>query len=114
MAKTFTWKVERSIDPTISYRVVETQFGDGYKQTSTDGINTKDESYTFKVHALEKEARQIMAFFDEHAGWKSFLWTPPLGELGLYTCVDPKPKAEGGGLYSISGTFVKSFASLNS
>ncbi|AXF53114.1 MAG: minor tail protein [Caudoviricetes sp.] len=113
MAKTFTWRVERDVDSTIEMRVIETQFGDGYKQTLADGINTVNESYAIKVHALEPEARQIMAFFKEHAGWKSFFWTPPLGDLGLYTCIDPKPTNIGGKLYTITGTFVKSFSTKN-
>ena len=114
MVKTFTWQVERDIDPTIKYRAVEIQFGDGYKQTTADGINIKDESYAFKVHAYETEAKVIMAFFDEHQGWKSFFWTPPLGTIGLYKCTDPKPSPQGGGLYAISGTFVKSFSAPQS
>ena len=110
MAETFTWKVERAPDPTIEYRVITAQFGDGYKQTSADGINIKNEQHSIKVHAYKEEARQIMDFFDRQQGWKSFFWTPPLGELGLYTCVDPKPVDQGGGLYTITGTFVKSFS----
>lgn len=112
MAKTFTGKVEKGVDPTIEYRVIETQFGDGYRQTSADGINTKNESYAITVHAYKNEALEIMAFFDEHAGYKSFFWTPPLGKLGLYQCKDPKPVDQGGGLYVITGTFIKSFAAL--
>lgn len=110
--ETFTWKVESGVSSTIDYRVVETQFGDGYAQISSDGINTKNESYGIKVHAIKDKAKVIMAFFDRHKGTKSFFWTPPLGELGLYTCKDPKPADIGGGLYTISGTFVKVFASI--
>lgn len=109
--KTFKWRVESGVNPTIAYRVIETQFGDGYAQTSTDGINNKNESYAIKVNAFAKEAREIMDFFDEHKGSRSFFWTPPLGGLGLYTCKDPTPNDQGGGLYTISGTFVKVFAS---
>lgn len=113
MAKVFKWRVEREMSPTIDYRVVETQFGDGYKQTSADGINIKNESYAVKINAYEKEAGEIMAFFDEHQGWKSFLWKPPLGQLALYTCVDPKPNPQGGGLFVINATFVKSYSSIS-
>lgn len=113
MVEEFKWRVERDVDPTINYRVIETKFGDGYAQTSTEGINTKDEQYVIKVHGNESEVKTIMAFFDRHAGWKSFLWRPPLGNLGLYRCVNPKPKPEGGGLYSVTGTFVKGFASTS-
>jgi phage-related protein len=114
MAKTFGWKVERSVDPTNKFRVIETQFGDGYKQTSADGINTKDEQYVITVNAYKVEAQKIMDFFDEHQGWKSFFWTPPLGKLSLFTCADPKQTEQGAGLYKISGTFVKSYSAPSS
>lgn len=110
--ETFRWKVESNVNSKIEYRVVESQFGDGYAQIYSDGINTKNESYGIKVHAMKDQAKIIMAFFDRHKGAKSFFWTPPLGTIGLYTCKDPTPKDEGGSLYSISGTFVKVFASI--
>lgn len=111
MPETFTWRVESNIGTKIDYRVVETQFGDGYAQISSDGINTKNESYTITVHGKKSQALEIMAFFDRHKGSKSFFWTPPLGELNLFTCKDPTPSDKGGGLYTITGTFVKVFAS---
>jgi phage-related protein len=108
----FTWLVEREVDPTIDYRVVEAQFGDGYAQTSSDGINNKSEEYAIRVHAKEADAKLIMAFFDRHKGTKSFIWQPPLGKLSLFTCKNPTPKAQGGGLYLITGTFKKAYASM--
>lgn len=110
--KTFTYKVEREVTPDISFKVVETQFGDGYKQISSDGINNKEESYSITTNAYEVKAKEILAFFDELKGVKSFFWTPPLGKLGLYTCTDPKAVPQGGGLYVITGTFVRSYASM--
>lgn len=112
MIKTFGWKVEKGPTPSINYRTVESQFGDGYKQVSIDGINTKEESYSITVNAYKELAQVIMDFFDEHEGMKSFYWTPPLGKLGLYTCKDPAPIDKGGGLYTITGTFVKTYASM--
>ena len=110
--ETFKWRAESGVNIKIEYRTVETQFGDGYAQISTDGINTKNESYGVTVNAFEDKAREIMAFFDRHKGSKSFLWTPPLGELSLFTCKDPTPVNKGGRLYTITGTFVKAFASM--
>ena len=110
--QTFSWRVERNITPSINYRVIETQFGDGYKQVSADGINTKDEQYAIRVNARTNVAKQIIAFFDFHNGVKSFLWTNPLGNLGLYTCADATPTYMGGDLYVITGTFVKSYSSM--
>lgn len=108
----FKWRVEREVDPTIEYRVIEAQFGDGYSQTSADGINNKSEEYAVRVHAKEADAKLIMEFFDRHKGTKSFIWKPPIGKLSLFTCKNPVPKAAGGGLYVITGTFKKSYASM--
>lgn len=111
MVPVFKWNIERNVTADINYRVIETQFGDGYKQTMGDGINAKDEKYSIRVNARESVAKEIMEFFDERGGHKSFFWTPPLGKMGLYQCRDPKPAPQGGGLYTITGTFVRSYAS---
>ncbi|ANA49264.1 minor tail protein [Pseudomonas phage phiPMW] len=108
--KTFTWRVERNLTPTIDYRTTKTQFGDGYEQVSSDGINTKNESWAVRVTAkTEKEAGEIMDFFDSLGGVHSFLWKPPLGKTALYRCDNPTPTPQGGGVYVITGTFVKSY-----
>lgn len=109
--ETFKWRVERNLSPTIGYRVIETQFGDGYVQTSADGINTKDESYQIRVVLKsEAEATEVMDFFDRHAGYKTFLWKPPLGKMSLFRCSDPTPSPQGGNVFVITGTFVKSYS----
>lgn len=112
MAQYFRWPVERAPEATIKFRVITAQFGDGYKQTSSDGINTKDESYAITVNGDEKTARDIMDFFDYHNGVRSFLWKPPLGKLSLFTCDDPKPVQKSTNLYVITATFIKSFSSV--
>ena len=112
MVDVFKWPVERAPSATIEFRVTTTQFGDGYKQLSSDGIYTKNESYAVSVNATASEAKLIMAFFDKHMGVKSFLWRPPLGELALFTCADPTPSQRSTNLYVITGTFVKSFSSV--
>ncbi|WCO82123.1 minor tail protein [Pseudomonas phage vB_PpS_SYP] len=108
--ETFTWPVEREIDPTIEYKTTTVQFGDGYVQEIAEGINNKTEEYSIRVHAYGAEAKSIKDFFDRHQGYKSFYWTPPLGDLGLYRCKNAVPRPQGGGLYVFSGTFVKVYA----
>lgn len=108
----FSWKTERDMDTTIEYTVIETQFGDGYKQVTADGINNKKETYGIRVHAKSDVAKAIMQFFNDHKGVKSFIWEPPLGSLGLYRCLDPKPSPQGGDLWLITGTFVRDYASI--
>lgn len=114
MAETFKWLVERAVSPEIEYRTTTVQFGDGYVQEVANGINTKTEEYAVRINAYNKDAKDIRDFFDRHKGYKAFFWTPPLGDLGLYRCKNPVPTPQGGGLYVFTGTFVKSFAALNS
>lgn len=45
-----------------------------------------------------------MAFLDRHAGAKAFLWTTPLGELGLFTRKNPAPTPMGGGVFKLTVT----------
>jgi phage-related protein len=53
--------------------------------------------------------QQIMAFLDRHAGAKAFLWTTPLGELGLFTCKNPAPTPMGGEVFKLTATFERAF-----
>lgn len=113
MAKTFKWRVERAIAPTLDFKVITAQFGDGYTQTSSDGINNLAEQWAITTHGSTEETKQMIAFFKEHKGVKSFFWTPPLGDLGLYTCADPSYVQQSPTLYVITGTFVRSYSSLS-
>ena len=113
MVKTFKWRIERAISPTLEFRVITSQFGDGYAQTSSDGINNLAESWDITLPASLRDARDIRNFFLEHKGVKSFLWTPPLGDLGLYTCANPSYVPQSTQLYVITGTFVRSYSSLS-
>ena len=52
---------------------------------------------------------EIRKFLDKHKGAKAFLWTPPLGVLGLYKCNGYKPVHRGGQVYAITATFEQTF-----
>lgn len=69
-----------------AYRVLETQFGDGYSQALGDGINTKTDTWNVKVWGIEAYVQPIKDFLDDHKGATSFFWTPPLGVQGYYRC----------------------------
>ena len=58
------------------------QFGDGYEQEAADGIHTVTQSWPLQFVGNEVYVRPILDFVRRHAGGKSFLWTPPLGEAG--------------------------------
>jgi len=105
----FTWPTQRGDSPEITYRVRTSQFGSGYKQTAGDGPNNKEDFYPITVIGQKAMALEIMGFLDRHAGAKAFLWTTPLGELGLFTCINPVPTPIGGGIYKLTATFNRAF-----
>lgn len=107
--ETFTWPTQNGDAPEITYRVRTSQFGDGYKQEVGDGINNKVDSYPITHTSNKIQALEIMAFFDRHAGSKAFLWTTPLGQLGLFTCKNPVPTPVGGGVFKLTATFERAF-----
>lgn len=105
----FTWQIEKGAEGDISQRVRSKQFGDGYSQSVSDGINNKSQSWPFSYTGKAVTIKQIIAFLDRHAGAKAFLWTPPLGELGLYKCTGYKPAHRGGDVYALTGTLEQTF-----
>ncbi|UBM23292.1 phage tail protein [Pseudomonas sp. p1(2021b)] len=107
--ETFRWPTERGETPDIRYRVREARFGDGFRQTVGDGPNNKEDSYPITVTGRRARIHQVMDFLDRHSGSKAFLWTTPLGDLGLFTCVDPKPTPLGGDQFRVTATFQRAF-----
>lgn len=73
-----TYTVEPDADQDVVFRVQETQFGDGYKQTAKDGINTKIRKWSVSFTPLtEAEAAALMAILDAAAGWDLIVWQAP-------------------------------------
>lgn len=98
------------IDPVgqITQRSIVAQFGDGYAQRAADGINGKSENWPLEFVGSEDYIRPIRDFLDRHQGYKSFLWTPPLGEPQHFVTPEGYSlRAMGGGAYSLSVTFVQ-------
>ncbi|MBU6957201.1 phage tail protein [Pseudomonas sp. CVAP len=107
--ETFTWQIEKGAAGEIKQRVRTKQFGDGYGQTVSDGINNKMQSWPISHTGTAVRIKEIMAFLDRHQGAKAFLWTPPLGELGLYKCNGYQPIHKGGAAYTLTATFEQTF-----
>lgn len=78
--ETFTFCPRVNPTATVTQRTLVAQFGDGYAQRAADGINGRTESWPLEFVGDEAYIRPIKAFLDRHGGWKSFLWTPPLGD----------------------------------
>ena len=107
--ETFNWQIEKGAAGEISQRTRTKKFGDGYGQTVSDGINNKMQSWPYSHTGGAARIKQIITFLDRHQGAKAFLWTPPLGELGLYKCNGYKPTHKGGNVYTLTATFEQTF-----
>lgn len=107
--ETFTWCPLNQPTGNVRLRTRTAQFGDGYSQSSGDGINTKEQSWPLMFTKSEPEAQSIIDFLDRHQGYKAFFWTPPMGELGLYRVDAYTVRPLRPGLYTISATFTQTF-----
>lgn len=103
--ETFTWATEAAADGEVTFGQRSTQFGDGYRQVAGDGLNNESQSWPVSHISLKPVAEEVAAFLRRHKNGKAFLWTPPLGELGLYTCAGFKPINVGGATWRIMATF---------
>lgn len=105
----FIWSHQIGAQGDVQHRNLVAQFGDGYAQRAADGINTKQEKWPLSFVGTLPKIEAIKAFLNEHAGYKTFLWTPPLGSEGAYVAPQGyQQNRVGGGVYSITVTFVES------
>ncbi|MGE9760920.1 phage tail protein [Pseudomonas sp. PDM20] len=107
--ETFKWPIEAGGEGEVTFRLRSAQFGDGYRQTLGDGLNNRSQQWPVILVVNKDAAQQVLAFFDRHAGSRAFLWTPPLGSPGLYSCNAYKPTNIGGTVYRIAATFEQVF-----
>ncbi len=95
---------------TVEFNVKELRFGEGYVGSFGEGINNKRNVWPLTFHGTEEEIMPIKEFFDDHKGYISFYWTPPLGVQGLYRVKSYMPTADGAGNYRLTATLEEYFA----
>lgn len=64
---TFTFKPLVNPQGEVSFRSLEAQFGDGYRQIAGDGINTKMQTWPLQFRGQKSYITQIRDFLDSHA-----------------------------------------------
>jgi len=110
--ETFTWRtqIQNGMEGSFEHRVREAQFGDGYKQTAGDGINPETQSWPIVLTGRNSDILPALAFIRNHTT-KSFIWTSPFGELGLYRVVKDSIKASpvSGSSVTVQATFEQAF-----
>jgi phage-related protein len=91
--------------------VLETKFGDGYRQRAADGINNVEQSWSLTwEHLTETEKETIEAFLLARGGWESFDWTPPgAASASRWTCPKWGFTDTGAAYWTCTATFRKEF-----
>lgn len=108
--ETFTWLRQAGASGTIKNRVTTAQFGDGYKQSITVGLNSETQSWPLSFEGSLTEMRAIYDFLKRHKGSKSFYWTPPTSDVPLYfNAAELTFVSVGGGVYQVNVTFEQVF-----
>lgn len=108
--KTFKWQMNMGASADVRHTHTKTQFGDGYAQRVSFGINNKRTDWQgTKTGDLNTVIKPIMAFLDEHGGVKPFLWTSPHGTTAKYICADYEVSQRKGNFWQISLKFEQVF-----
>lgn len=108
--ETFDWCCDKDPEGEERYRTLGVKFGDGYAQTVGDGINNAVQSWPLKFSGFESKVLSIRDFLRRHAGYRPFLWSPPLDGPKLFTATGLKLVPKGGGYYELTVTFEQFFA----
>jgi phage-related protein len=94
--------------------LLKAEFGDGYSQTSRDGLNHVRRTLALAWEALTpSQAQAITGFLEQHGGDTPFHYTPSDEAIPVqWTCEDWSDEAGGVGFRTITATFEQSFALL--
>ena len=107
--KTFTWKMNMGASASVHHAVSKTQFGDGYAQRVSLGINNQRTDWSgSKTGDWQTVILPIKTFLDEHKGVIPFLWTNPHGQTKKYVCENYEISQKKGNFWEISLKFEQS------
>lgn len=108
--RTFKWTMNMGASADVRHNVTKTQFGDGYTQRVSHGINNKIKDWSGeKTGDYDTVIKPIMDFLDEHGGVTPFLWTDPHSETRKYVCQDYKESQRKGNFWQVSLKFEQVF-----
>lgn len=107
--ETFSWCPKVAAQADTSFRTRKAQFGDNYAQVAGDGINPVTAQWSVSFTGDEAYVLAIKAFLKRHAGWKSFIWKPPLDPVGLWRSESLQIATHGNDKYTLSTTFIQAY-----
>lgn len=80
---TFTWGVLVGGNEALNVSTMQAQFGDGYRQIASSGINSAIETWSLSRRDTVANIAAVRTFLKTHV-ISSFWWTNPWGERHLY------------------------------
>lgn len=108
MADRFTWCATKQSTGKATGSVKRAQFGDGYSQSSANGINPISRVWNVEFVGDKDRAQQIINFLDSHVG-KSFIWEVPFFGDAYFHCDEYNPSPNGNRLWTITATFEQTY-----
>jgi phage-related protein len=111
---TFTPPINPSYDSSskeVRFRIKASEFGDGYRQRSGDGLNARGENVTLAWdHIDTTDADAITAFLDARGGWEAFDYTlPDEVTARKWTCESYSKSWEAKDLWRLTATLKEEF-----
>ena len=106
----FTWKPLTDPEGSLSDQNIETQFGNGYTQSTGDGINTIRQIWPLKFEGQKADMEPIVNFIRDRQGRELFEWETPMGETGLFVAKDLKVRVGHWEVWRVSVTFEQRYA----
>lgn len=111
MPEEFTWSPRVGAAGDTQADVLTSQYGNGYSQRLSVGINNLATSHTVSFTGTEAYLKPILDFFVRHKGATSFLWTPPMQEQGRFvTSGGWQTTSHGRKRFTVSTTFQQVFS----
>ena len=109
--KTFTWRVSIDSSETTAHSVNKVQFGDGYEQVSSFGINNKRKSWACSKIAKKAEIDAIYQFLISTQSVEPFEFQPIATEPKLIVRLDGDVSRStlGAGVWQISFNLKQAF-----
>ena len=83
--ETFIWRtqIQAGMEGEFTYVTRSASFGDGSEQIAGEGMNPEKQSWPMTLTGIKTEMLDALRFCRKHIT-KSFIWTSPVGETGLY------------------------------
>lgn len=109
--KTFTWCVSIDSSESTSQTINKVQFGDGYEQVSSFGINNTRKTWSCSKIAKKTEIDEIYTFLTSTQSVEPFIFQPIKSEPSIMVRLDSdiSRRTHGAGVWEISFTLKQAF-----